>query len=88
MSLKQNDEFYEQQEELKNETMNKEQLEMEISRIEREIEELYEEKDEMKRQLEKLRLEEVTPIKVRNGHGQDYLDYEAKFKDEEEWRFR
>ena len=57
--------------------MNKEQLEMEISRIEREIEDLYDEREEMKRQLEKLRLEEVTPIKVRNGHGQDYLDYEA-----------
>lgn len=57
--------------------MTKEQLEMEISRIEREIEDLYNEREEAKQQLEKLRREETLPIKIRNGHGQDYLDYEA-----------
>ena len=57
--------------------MNTNQLEMEISRIDREIEELYEERDEMLRQKERLMIQEILPVKIRNGHGQDYLDYEA-----------
>lgn len=58
--------------------MDKEQLENELDRIEREIEDLFDEKASIVNQLEKLFREETVKIPVRNGHGQDYLDYEGK----------
>jgi len=64
----------------------------EIALLEREIEEKYDEIEHLKEKIEKERREETEKFKkffstrriyyrtgrpVRNGHGQDYLDYEA-----------
>ena len=53
----------------------------EIALLEREIEEKYDEIEHLKERIEKERREETIP--VRNGHGQDYLDYEASTPTEE-----